>query len=336
MARAARVALALGGGGARGYAHIGVIQVLEERGYEIASIAGTSMGAVVGGLHAAGSLGAYTEWVRTLTQRDVIRLLDPAVRAPGVIRAEKVLAKVTDLLGGATIEQLPFPFTAVATDLLTGKEVWFQQGPVSAALRASFAIPSFIAPVALSGRLLADGGLVNPVPVAATAASTADLTVAVSLSELHVVPETARADESAGEPTTDEPVDRLRHAGAPLLESELMRTISSWLTGGRDAAPMGDERGEQGENREDDGPQPEEELFGSLPSGLRTLDVMQLSLAALQRVVTRYRLAGYPPDLLITVPKSSARVLDFHRADELIALGRQRAVDALDRQAPAP
>lgn len=327
MARATRVALALGSGGARGYAHIGVIQVLEERGYEIAGLAGTSMGAVVGGLHAAGGLEAYTEWVRTLSQRDVVRLLDPSVRAPGMIRAEKVLAKVTDLLGGAVFDDLPVPFTAVATDLLTGKEVWFQQGPVSAAIRASFALPSFIAPVVLNGRLLADGGLVNPVPVAATAASSADLTVAVSLSELHVTPETALTHESADPHAAEEPLDRLRHAGAPLLESELMRTISSWFTGGRNAGPVGAEEGEA---------EAGEELFGPLPPDLRTLDVMQLSLAALQRVVTRYRLAGYPPDLLITVPKSSARVLDFHRADELIALGRERAVEALDRPAHSP
>lgn len=330
MARATRVALALGSGGARGYAHIGVIQVLEERGYEIVNLAGSSMGAVVGGLHAAGKLGAYTDWVRTLTQRDVVRLLDPSVRAPGLIRADKVLAKVTDLLGGAVIGQLPVPFTAVATDLLTGREVWFQHGPANAAIRASFALPSFIAPVVLNGRLLADGGLVNPVPVAATAAAQADLTVAVSLSELQIAPTEAALEHEAAEPrATDDSLERLRQAAGPLLEGELMRTISSWFTGGRGPAPE-EEDAEEGEA------QPEEELFGPLPPGLRTLDVMQLSLAALQRVVTRYRLAGYPPDLLITVPKSSARVLDFHRADEMIALGRERAVEALDRQAPSP
>lgn len=332
MARATRVALALGSGGARGYAHIGVIQVLEERGYEIVNLAGSSMGAVVGGLHAAGKLGAYTDWVRTLTQRDVVRLLDPSVRAPGLIRADKVLAKVTDLLGGAVIDQLPVPFTAVATDLLTGREVWFQHGPANAAIRASFALPSFIAPVVLNGRLLADGGLVNPVPVAATAAAQADFTVAVSLSELQIAPTEAALDHEAAEPrATDDSLERLRQAAGPLLEGELMRTISSWFTGGR--GPASEEEEDDAEEGE---AQPGEELFGPLPPGLRTLDVMQLSLAALQRVVTRYRLAGYPPDLLITVPKSSARVLDFHRADEMIALGRERAVEALDRQAPSP
>jgi NTE family protein len=186
MSRPTRVALALGGGGARGYAHIGVIQVLEERGYEIAGVAGTSMGALVGGLHAAGQLEAYTDWVHTLTQRDVLRLLDPSFRAPGAIRAAKVLEEVAELLGDLRIEDLPIPFTAVATDLLAGREVWFQRGPVDVAIRASIALPSFITPVMLHGRLLADGGLLTPIPVAATAAIPADLTVAVSLSEEHL------------------------------------------------------------------------------------------------------------------------------------------------------
>ncbi|HEY5554557.1 MAG TPA: patatin-like phospholipase family protein [Cellulomonas sp.] len=123
-----RVALALGSGGARGYAHVGVIAVLEERGYEIASIAGSSMGALVGGLHAAGTLGPYTEWARTVTQRDVLRLLDLSIKGPGAIRGEKILARVSELLGTALIEDLAIPFTAVATDLLARREVWFQQG----------------------------------------------------------------------------------------------------------------------------------------------------------------------------------------------------------------
>src|SRR5438874_1816415 len=147
-----RVALALGAGGARGYAHIGVIEVLEQRGYEIVSIAGTSMGALVGGLRAAGSLAPYAEWVRGLTARQVVRLLDPSLKTPGAIRAEKILAKVSELVAGALIESLPIPFTAVATDLLAGKEVWFQEGPLDAAIRASIALPTLITPVMINGR----------------------------------------------------------------------------------------------------------------------------------------------------------------------------------------
>lgn len=331
MAQPTRVALALGGGGARGYAHIGVIQVLRERGYEIVSIAGSSMGAVVGGLHAAGRLGAYTDWVRTLTQRDVWRLLDPSFKAPGVIRAEKVLAQVSELLGDVVIEELTVPFTAVATDLLAGKEVWFQHGLAAPAIRASFALPSFISPVVLNGRLLADGGLLNPVPVAPMAAAPADVTVAVSLSEVHLTyagAAPARGSDEAG--LTEASLDRSRGTVAQMLDGELMRAISSWFTGGRGSSDADDDEEEEVAREFGDG------AFGDLPPGLRTLDVMQLSLAALQRMLTRYQLAGYPPDLLITVPKGSCRSLDFHRANEMIALGRDRAEEALDREAPFP
>src|SRR5690606_14916524 len=205
-----RVALALGGGGARGYAHIGVIEVLEERGYDIVAIAGTSMGALVGGLHAAGSLGAYADWVRTLTQRDVLRLLDPSLRAPGVIRLSKIFARVSELLGDQRIEDLPIAFTAVATDLLAGKEVWFQRGPLAPAIRASIALPSFITPVMLDGRLLADGGLMNPVPVAPTAAVAADLTIAVSLAEEHLVGNARSAVSASTDPDDGPPQEDRR------------------------------------------------------------------------------------------------------------------------------
>ena len=141
-----KVALALGSGGARGYAHIGAIEVLEERGIEVVGVAGSSMGALVGGLHAAGRLHDYAEWARSLSQFEVLRLLDVSLTAPGVIRAEKVFAKVQELVGKQLIEDLPIPYTAVATDLLARKEVWFQRGPLDVAIRASIAIPSIITP----------------------------------------------------------------------------------------------------------------------------------------------------------------------------------------------
>ncbi len=314
-----RVALALGSGGARGYAHIGVIEVLEERGYEIVSVAGTSMGAVVGGLHAAGRLEAYTEWVRALTQRDVLRLLDPSLKAPGAIRADKILARVAELLGGVMIEDLPIPFTAVATDLLARKEVWFQRGPVHAAIRASIALPSVITPVVLNGRLLVDGGLMNPVPIAPMAASGADLTVAVSLAG---EPATQRGrspvTETAAPGPVEEWIERFRRTAAQVLERDMVRRVTGRLLGARAGAAAADAE------------EVAEQVFGALPPGLRTLDVMEMSLDVLQSVVLGYRLAGYPPDLLVTVPKDACRTLDFHRASDLIALGRRLTEEALD------
>lgn len=176
-----RVALALGSGGARGYAHIGVIQALRERGYDIVGIAGSSMGAVVGGVHAAGRLDEFAHWAKSLTQRTILRLLDPSISAAGILRAEKILDAVRDIVGPVAIEQLPIPYTAVATDLLAGKSVWFQRGPLDAAIRASIAIPGVIAPHEVDGRLLADGGILDPLPMAPIAGVNADLTIAVSL-----------------------------------------------------------------------------------------------------------------------------------------------------------
>ena len=130
-----RVALALGSGGARGYAHIGAIEVLRDRGYEIVSVAGSSMGAVVGGMFAAGKIDAFTEWATGLGWGDVLRMFDPSITGPGVIGAEKIVTRLRNLLAGAVIEELPVPFTAVATDLLARKAVWFQEGPVDVAIR---------------------------------------------------------------------------------------------------------------------------------------------------------------------------------------------------------
>jgi NTE family protein len=177
-----RVAVALGGGGARGYAHIGILEVLRERGFDVVSVAGSSMGALTGGLFAAGGLDAYADWVRGLSHRDVLRLYDISPRAPGAIRAERIFARVADILGNVRIEELPIAFTAVATDLTTGEEHWFRDGPVDVAIRASAALPGFMTPVVVDGRLLADGGLTNPLPMAPAVAAGADLTVAVVVS----------------------------------------------------------------------------------------------------------------------------------------------------------
>jgi NTE family protein len=329
MARRPRVALALGGGGARGYAHIGVIEVIEERGYEIVSIAGTSMGALVGGLHAARCLDPYTDWVRGLTQRQVIRLLDPSLRAAGAIRAEKIFARVSELLSGAVIEALPVAFTAVATDLLAGREVWFQEGPVDVAIRASIALPTVISPIVINGRLLADGGLLNPIPTEATAASQADVTIAVSAGGLQSQPNgRSPARESSVQGPMEEWLDRFRRSTAQALDRDLVRSIIS-----RTSSRQLNDSQVAGEPRSTE---VVEEPFGRVPAGLRMLEVVDLSLDAMQSLVTRTRLAAYPPDLLMTIPRTACRTLDFHRATEMIALGRRVASDALDRSERLP
>jgi len=300
------VALALGSGGARGYAHIGVIDELHDRGYQIVGIAGSSMGALVGGLQAAEHLDEFADWARSLTQRAILRLLDPSITAAGVLRAEKILDAVRDILGDATIEQLPIPFTAVVTDLLAGKSVWLQRGPVDEAIRASIAIPGVIAPHVVDGRLLADGGILDPLPMAPIAAVNADLTIAVSLSGS----EAGGNAEPEPRPTT-EWLNRMLSSTSALLDFPTARAVLNRL--GVSTDPDGADAGEE----------PEVRTLSGFEVMNRTIDIAQAALA-------RHTMAAYPPDLLIEVPRSACRGLEFHRAAEVIDIGRAQAARALD------
>jgi NTE family protein len=173
------VSLALGAGGARGLAHIGVLQVLERHGYTVRAIAGSSMGAVVGGIYAAGRLDAYLDWAVALERLDVLRLIDWTLSGAGLIKGERMIGALRDLVGDVTIEELPITFTAVATDLDREREVWFSRGPLFDAIRASSAIPGLVAPFSLHGRTLVDGGLLNPLPISPTLRDITDFTIAV-------------------------------------------------------------------------------------------------------------------------------------------------------------
>ncbi|MCO8271793.1 patatin-like phospholipase family protein [Actinoplanes sp. TRM 88003] len=280
-----RVALALGSGGARGFAHIGAIEVLEERGFEISAVAGSSMGALVGGVMAAGRLKDFRDWAVSLKQRDVLRLLDPKWAAAGAIGATRLITHLNEFLTDIEIENLPIPYTAVATDIEARREVWFQKGLLRTAVRASIAIPGVITPVVVDGRLLADGGLLNPVPIEPTAASGADLTIAVSL-------QAPRA--------TQEPASPVRATATPQWVEDIRQRFHT-----KKAPP-------------------------ALPDGLGIGTVLGLSLDAMQDLIARYRMAGLPPDIHIAVPVSASSVMDFSRAAELVALGRELTTKALD------
>lgn len=332
-----RVALALGSGGARGYAHIGVINELRSRGYEVVGVAGSSMGALVGGLHAAGSLDEFADWAKTLTQRAVLRLLDPSITAAGVLRAEKILDAVRDILGDATIEELPIPYTAVTTDLIAGKSVWLQRGPVDAAIRASIAIPGVIAPHVLDGRLLADGGILDPLPMAPIAAVNADLTIAVSLggADKEADPDTdAGADQVAGPETraTTEWLNRLLRSTSALLDTAPAKSVRS-----RFAATEESGDGSPDADADSDSEGTDELVDGSREASIPKLGsfaVMNRTIDIAQAALARHQLATYPPDLLIEVPRSTCRSLDFHRAAEVIDIGHELAAQALDTFTP--
>lgn len=171
----------LGSGGARGMAHIGVIEELEKDGYEIVSVVGCSMGAVIGAMYCSGHLPIYRDWLLTLTRNRVFRLLDFTLPSKGLVRGEKVLGKMQEFTGNRLIEDLPVPFVAVATDILKGEEVYFRKGDMYEALRASISIPGVFTPLVQGQKLLVDGGVLNPLPLNVPPLDEDVLTVAVSL-----------------------------------------------------------------------------------------------------------------------------------------------------------
>ncbi|WP_422745259.1 patatin-like phospholipase family protein [Mycobacterium sp. WMMD1722] len=344
-----RAALVLGSGGARGYAHIGVIDVLRERGYEIVGVSGSSMGALVGGLQAAGKLDEYAEWARSLTQRAVLRLLDPSITAPGVLRAGKILDAVRDILGEVCIEDLPIPYTAVATDLIAGKSVWLQRGPVDAAIRASIAIPGVITPHVLDGRLLADGGILDPLPMAPVAAVNADVTVAVSLGGSE---SGGRAEPDGAANSNAEWLNRLLRSTSALLDTKSARAVLDTpavqsMLGRLGTSPDESDESDDPASADAVAEAPDADSGDSEDAGdaegqlidssrevavprLGSFEVMNRTIDIAQAALARHTLAAYPPDLLIEVPRSVSRSLDFHRAAEVIEVGRRLAADALD------
>lgn len=184
MQKKKTVSLVLGSGGARGYAHIGVIKELEKQGYEIKSISGSSMGALVGGLYASGKLQAYEDWVLNFDALDILKLVDFSFSDGGMIKADKVFDKIEEFIGeDVLIEDLPIPFTATATDILNKKEVWLKKGSLKDAIRASIAIPTIFTPKKLNGRVLFDGGILNPVPILPVTSEFTDLVIAVNLND---------------------------------------------------------------------------------------------------------------------------------------------------------
>jgi NTE family protein len=324
-----KVALVLGSGGARGYAHIGVIEALEARGYEIGCIAGCSMGAVVGGIYAAGKLDEYREWTESLDYLDVLRLLDVSFRL-GAIRGEKVFGKIHEIVGEIDIEQLAIPYTAVATDLTNQQEIWFQEGCLHKAMRASAAIPSLFTPVTQGSRMLVDGGLLNPLPIVPVVSSHCDLIVAVNLNSLNqkqyslpVIERPAafkgKIDQLMGSLSARLPFLR-RDTDEEEGERLLTETDNPWI----EPKPPKD--------HEDSAPKSasSSQVLGNVgPASL--LELVNQSFEAMQTSLAQYKIAGYPPDILINVPKRVCRFFEFHKAPELIMLGRQIANDTLDK-----
>jgi NTE family protein len=291
MKRSAKnISLVLGSGGARGHAHIGVIRALEERNFRIRSIAGTSMGAVIGGIYAAGRLETYNRWAMQLRKSDVVRLLDFSFTFTSIFKGERIIDALKDLIGDRQIEDLPISFTAVATAIEEQREVWLNQGSLFDAIKASIAVPGVFAPMTIGGRLLVDGGLVNPIPIAPTLNDATDITIAVNLSGL---PEHTVEKKEESESDSDEDDDSYRVA--------IRRFIAGLL-----------------ENNDDADEKPD------------AVDLLTQSIDVMQGSIARLKLAAYAPDIVIEVPRDACSFFEFHRTSEMADIGYRQTIDALE------
>jgi len=290
------IGLALGGGAARGFAHIGVIRTLLKHGIVPDVIVGTSIGAVVGGCYAANQLDTLDEWSKTLTARSILSYLDISLSGSGLINGNHLASRLQEGLKETRVEDLPVRFAAIATEFNTGHEIWLTRGRLSDALRASYSLPGIFPPVRIGGRWLVDGALVNPVPVSAARALGARLVIAVNLnSDLFgrgtIIASHGPDDEEAA-PEATAKANGFRHMFS--RESSLRRQVL-----GRRGRP-----------------------------GIPT--VMVEAFNVMQDRITRARLAGDPPDVLISPRLGNIGWFDFHRAQDAIAIGTEAAERALE------
>jgi NTE family protein len=292
---APRIALALGSGSARGWAHIGVLRELEEAGIAADIVAGTSIGALVGAAYAADELDALEGWVRQMGWRDVLALVDP-VFAGGLLKGDRLMTRFGAHFDATEFNRMARPFGCVATDLSTGQEIWLREGNVLEAVRASIAMPGLFSPVRRNGSFLVDGALVNPVPVALARAMGGQLVIAVELGA-DLVGYRRRQRQSAG-------LDRVTETAGEETSPSGMR----WFDTLRRMLPLG---GSADTGTPDD----------TLPVPT-VLDVMNTSINIMQVRIARSRLAGEPADVLVQPRLAQIGLLDFHRAEEAIAEGR--------------
>lgn len=284
-----KVHLVLGSGGARGVAHIGVIEVLEEYGYEIVSVTGCSMGAVVGGMYAAGHLRAYRDWMLTLTKTMQFRIMDFTLARQGFLKGERIFNILQEVTGPQLIEQLRIPFTAVATDMVQNKEVHYRSGDLYKAFRASIAIPGVFTPVMENGQFLVDGGVLNPLPLNLVTRKEDEGIVAVNLNGAPAPAETPTAVEE---------------------EQEEVRLLWKWLS-----PIMQDTKKEQ------------KEVLPAAAYSIREL--LQSSYIMTQDRLVDLMLQAYPPDVLVEIPRNTCSTFEFYKAQSLVETGRECCRKAL-------
>ena len=287
------VSLVLGSGAARGLAHIGVIEWLNDHGYNIESVAGASMGALVGGIYAAGKLEAYRKWVVALEKTDVIRFLDLSFSSQGLFKGDRLMDTLSDMVGDRNIEDLPISYTAVATDLDRQREVWLDDGSLFEAIRASIAIPTVFTPHPYKGLKLLDGGLLNPVPIAPTFKDITDLTLAVDLNAAREEKRSVKSEKTIAAEADD----------MSFYHQKVIQFLDR-LQGGF----------MQGQDRD-----------------LGLFDLLSSSFETMQNAISSVKLATYAPDVVIEIPRSACKAYEFYRAAEMIELGYRMTGDAMEK-----
>jgi NTE family protein len=285
-----KISLVLSGGGARGIAHIGVIEELEKQNFEIASVSGTSMGALIGGFYALGKLPEYKDWLLTLDKLKVFNLVDFSFGSQGLIKGEKVLNTIKEFIPDANIEDLKIPYAAVAVDLLNKKEKVFTQGSVYAAIRASMGYPSVFTPVKSENTLLIDGGVLNNIPINHVKRTPGDLLVAVNVN----------ADIPVYKP--DNQIEEVE-----IENSVYRKKIREFEHRLQKISPL------NGNNKNEVG----------------YFDLINRTLGVMSEYITQTRLEKYPPDVLINISKASCKVYDFYKAQQQIEIGRYAAQKCL-------
>lgn len=305
--RTPKIGLALGSGSARGWAHIGVLKALEDAGIRPDVVCGASIGALVGAAYAAGELERFADWVQGLSMRDVWGFMDFNLTG-GMLKGEKLIDFWRRNFADFEVEASAMPFAAVATDLHSGAEVWLRHGSIAQAVRASIALPGLFTPVVHEGRLLVDGGLVNPVPCTLARAMGADIVIAVDLNA-DLVHRHMRPLGVVGEPSVaeDQPPVVVEAQSSAWIH-RLQNGLRSWMPGSGSAAAVAD--------------------AGTMPIP-SLLDVVMTSVNIMQMRITRSRLAGDPPELVIAPRLAHLGLLDFHRAKEAMEAGYIAAQAAL-------
>lgn len=293
-----KVTLVLSGGGARGIAHIGVIEELERRGYEIASVTGTSMGAVVGGVYADDAMTPFKDWLLTLDKLKVFRMVDFTLSRTGLVKGDRVFNKMRDFITDKPIEQLRIPYAAVAVDLISKKEVVFREGSLFDAIRASISIPSVLTPVKTKDRLLVDGGVLNNIPISHAPRSPGDILVVVNVNASIPVrkPEISQEESDLQKRAYQKKIDEFQAYVQKIRHHH-----------------------------------PDERTVQSHEENMGYFNLIDKTISLMTDHMAKLIMKEYKPDLLIEVSHDTCGTFDFYKAGELVEMGREATRECIDR-----